>query len=146
METQTLNIADLVEAPVNPMVHSKENLEAIRRSIVRFGQVAPLVIRQANSEIIAGNARYRVMRELGRTECECVVLDIGEHEAKALAIAIRANELASEDPNIMDTLAEAYYAAGDYASAIDWEEKALSFEPDNDFFKEQLMKFREAGE
>ncbi len=65
---------------------------------------------------------------------------------RALEIALRANELAPEDANIMDTLAEAHYAAGDYASAIVWEEKALSFDPDNQFFIEQLEKFREAGE
>ncbi|MCP4229961.1 MAG: DUF1028 domain-containing protein [bacterium] len=65
---------------------------------------------------------------------------------RALEIAIRANELAPDDPNIMDTLAEAYWAAGDYTSAVDWEKKALEMDPDNDFFNEQLKKFEEAGE
>lgn len=60
---------------------------------------------------------------------------------EALEIAKRAHSLAPDDPNIMDTLAEAYYASGDYRSAIVWEEKALEMDPDNEFFKEQLEKF-----
>jgi len=63
---------------------------------------------------------------------------------KTLETAKRANQLAPDDPNIMDTLAEAYYASGDYKNAIEWEKKALKIEPDNEFFKRQLKKFQQA--
>jgi|Deesub1362A_J573_1020465.scaffolds.fasta_scaffold00163_8 uncharacterized Ntn-hydrolase superfamily protein len=63
---------------------------------------------------------------------------------KTLSAAKRAHELAPEDANIMDTLAEAYYAAGMYEKAVYWEKKALEKEPDNEFFKKQLRKFKEA--
>ncbi len=64
---------------------------------------------------------------------------------KTLSAAKRAHELAPEDANIMDTLAEAYYAAGMYKEAVYWEKKALEKEPDNEFFKKQLKKFKEAS-
>ncbi len=63
---------------------------------------------------------------------------------ETLEAAKRAHELDPEDPNIMDTLAEAYYAKGDYKKAVYWEKKALEKEPNNEFFKKQLKKFQEA--
>jgi tetratricopeptide (TPR) repeat protein len=65
--------------------------------------------------------------------------------AKALELALRAHELAPDDVNIWDTVAEAYYAAGDYEQALAWEKKARAQEPDNEFFRKQLEKFEEAG-
>ncbi|MGQ9706644.1 MAG: DUF1028 domain-containing protein [bacterium] len=61
---------------------------------------------------------------------------------RALEIALKAHELAPDDPNIMDTLAESYYANGEYKKAIKWEKKALKIEPNNEFFKKQLEKFK----
>ncbi|RKX69075.1 fimbrial assembly protein FimA [candidate division WOR-3 bacterium] len=62
-----------------------------------------------------------------------------------LKLAHRAHELAPEDANIMDTMAEAYYAAGNWRMAIHWEKKALEKEPENEFFKKQLRRFEEGG-
>jgi len=64
---------------------------------------------------------------------------------KAVAIAKRALELSPADPNIMDTLAESYFAAGDYKAAVQWEKKAAAAEPNNDFFKTQLRRFKDAA-
>jgi cytochrome c-type biogenesis protein CcmH/NrfG len=44
----------------------------------------------------------------------------------------------------MDTLAEAYCAAGKYRKAVRWEREALKLEPNNTFFKGQLKKFKAA--
>ena len=63
---------------------------------------------------------------------------------EALEMALRAIELAPDDSNIMDTVAEAYYAAGEYEKAVEWEKKALEIEPNNAFFNEQLVKFEGA--
>jgi uncharacterized Ntn-hydrolase superfamily protein len=63
---------------------------------------------------------------------------------KTVEIALTATGLAPDDPNIMDTVAEAYYAAGEYRKAVEWEKKALAVEPNNAFFNEQLAKFEGA--
>lgn len=65
--------------------------------------------------------------------------------AKALNLALCARELAPDDANVMDTVAEAYYAAGEYANAVEWEKKALGADPTNKSFAEQLKKFEEAA-
>ncbi len=63
---------------------------------------------------------------------------------ETLEAARRAHLLAPEDPNIMDTYAEALYAAGRYREAVEMELKALAADPDNAFFQKQLEKFRKA--
>jgi uncharacterized Ntn-hydrolase superfamily protein len=65
---------------------------------------------------------------------------------ETLKAAKKAHALAPEDANIMDTLAEAYYAIGLYERAVFYEEEALKREPDNEFFIEQLKKFQKALE
>jgi uncharacterized Ntn-hydrolase superfamily protein len=60
---------------------------------------------------------------------------------KAIEIALKAHQLSPDDPNIMDTVAESYYAYEDYEKAIEWEKRALELDPENAFFKEQLDKF-----
>ena len=62
-----------------------------------------------------------------------------------LEAARKAHILAPDDANIMDTVAEAYYAAGKFLEAVQWENKALEIEPENAFFKKQLNKFLEAS-
>ena len=67
-----------------------------------------------------------------------------KYPKETIRAAKRAHELAPDDTNIMDTLAEAYYAAGDYKNAIFWEKKALEINSDNEFYKKQLKKFEKA--
>ena len=57
---------------------------------------------------------------------------------------LKAVELAGDDPGIMDTLAEVYYAQGRYEDAIALAEKEVALEPDDVYFKDQLEKYREA--
>jgi TPR repeat protein len=65
--------------------------------------------------------------------------------AKALEYASSAVKLSHEtNPNILDTLAEAYYAQGHYDEAIHAEEKALTLEPHEPSFKERLAKYQQA--
>jgi uncharacterized Ntn-hydrolase superfamily protein len=63
---------------------------------------------------------------------------------ETLEAAHKAHTLAPDDQNIMDTVAEAYYATGDFENAILWERKALKIDPENGFYKKQLKKFEEA--
>lgn len=68
----------------------------------------------------------------------------GLQPQRAVELAFEAHSLAPEDMNIVDTLAEALYAAGRYAEAVTWEQEALGREPGNEWFREQLAKFRAA--
>lgn len=63
---------------------------------------------------------------------------------RAVEIALMATEMEPGDANIMDTVAESYYALGDHVSAVAWEGRALEIDPENDFFLQQMEKFRQA--
>lgn len=65
---------------------------------------------------------------------------------RAVEVALMALEMEPEDANIMDTLAESYYAAGNYEQAVEWETRALELDPENQFFQQQLEKFETALE
>jgi tetratricopeptide (TPR) repeat protein len=65
---------------------------------------------------------------------------------KALPIALRAAKLSNRDPGILDTLAELYYAMGNYDKAIEVGREALDKEPEDSYLADQLKKFRQAKE
>lgn len=68
----------------------------------------------------------------------------GIYPERALELAMQAHMASPEDANIMDTLAQACYSAGQYEQAVTWESEALRREPDGQFFQQQLAKFRRA--
>ena len=63
--------------------------------------------------------------------------------------ALRAAELAAEiEPKsheILDTLAEVHFRRGEVAAAIEAGERALALDPGSTYLKEQLARFRAAG-
>jgi tetratricopeptide (TPR) repeat protein len=63
---------------------------------------------------------------------------------RAIAHAGRAAELSKREPGILDTLAEAYHAAGRHDEAIAVMKECLAREPDDVYFQSQLQKFEEA--
>lgn len=74
----------------------------------------------------------------------CATRKIGLDEA--LPVALQAVELAERDPGYLDTLAELYYARGEYDLAIKIGQEALDKEPEDQYFKDQVEKFTKAKE
>lgn len=66
--------------------------------------------------------------------------DIRLEEAKKLVD--KAMDLRPDDANILDTGALIYYKLGDKRKAIELEEKAVKLDPQNEYFKKMLMKYR----
>ena len=60
---------------------------------------------------------------------------------EAVAMAAQASELAPEDSNIRDTLAECLYRNGDIAGAIEQAQIAIELDPENPYLQEQLERF-----
>jgi hypothetical protein len=60
----------------------------------------------------------------------------------ALQLAERAvEETRQRDPNLLDTLAEAYFVAGRRGEAIDTIDEAISLAPQVEYFREQRRRF-----
>ena len=63
----------------------------LRMSITRFGFIGNLVVRrldQAGYEVIGGNHRLQVLKEMGMKQAPCVVLELDDAEARLLAQAL----------------------------------------------------------
>ena len=86
MKTVTISINDLIPDPRNARLHSRANVEALKGSLLKFGQQKPIVINSENM-IVAGNSTVSSARELGWQEISAVVTDLSEEALRAYSIA-----------------------------------------------------------
>jgi tetratricopeptide (TPR) repeat protein len=61
---------------------------------------------------------------------------------EAVELAGRAVKLAPDNPAFLDTAAEAHFATGDAAKAVELETRALELRPNDKFMLEQLERFK----
>ena len=90
MKMETRSLASLRPAEYNPRVQlqpADPEYQNIKRSIETFGYVDPIIINQ-DGTIIGGHQRYNVMKDLGYTEAQVVVVDLDKNNEKALNIAL----------------------------------------------------------
>ena len=91
MEWKTLSVDALRPAAYNPRKKLKagdKEYEKIKNSILEFGYVEPIIVNY-DMTVIGGHQRLTVLKDLGYTEVQCVVVHIeDEHKAKALNIAL----------------------------------------------------------
>lgn len=91
MEWKTLPVDALRPAEYNPRKKLKagdKEYEKIRNSILEFGYVEPIIVNY-DMTVIGGHQRLTVLKDLGYTEVQCVVVHIeDEHKVKALNIAL----------------------------------------------------------
>ena len=102
MEYAEVEIGLLVYDPQNPRKHNEQNYEAIRDSIKDHGQVEPLIVQKNTQMVIAGNARLKVLKELGYQTTNIVYLDVSDDAARKLSIRLnRSGELSGWDESML---------------------------------------------
>ena len=105
LQIETIEVSDLVSDPANVRKHDNRNLEAIKGSLLRFGQQKPIVI-NSKGIVIAGNGTLDAARSLGWSQIDIVRTELAGSESAAFAIADnRSAELAEWDQDaLIDTL------------------------------------------
>lgn len=85
----------------------KGNVEAVAKSLARFGQRKPIVASRKTGEVIAGNHTLAAARHLGWKQIAVVWVDDDEQTATAFALADnRTQDLGFYDEELLDELIE----------------------------------------
>jgi DNA modification methylase len=97
MEIRKIAVDKLKAAEYNPRKDLKPGdieFEKLKRSIEEFGYVEPVIWNERTGNVVGGHQRLKVMKYLGHSEVDCVVLDIDLQKEKALNIAL--NKISGE--------------------------------------------------
>ncbi|HZA25354.1 MAG TPA: ParB/RepB/Spo0J family partition protein, partial [Dehalococcoidia bacterium] len=98
MKVTELPLEQLKEAPWNSNQMAEAMLSRLRESLTRYGLVQNLVVRPLEGdcyEVLSGNQRLWVLRELQRSPVPCVVVGLNDAHARLLSQAL--NCIAGED-------------------------------------------------
>ena len=100
-------IEDLKAAEYNPRKDLKPGdpeYEKLKRSIEEFGYVEPVIWNKRTGKVVGGHQRLKVLKDLGHTEVDCVVVDLDENREKALNIALNKISGAWDDTLLANLL------------------------------------------
>lgn len=109
MRIAVKNIEELTPAEYNPrkdLKPSDPEYEKLKKSILEFDYVDPLIWNERTGHVVGGHQRLKVLRELGRTEIEVSVVDLPEEKEKALNLALNKVQGEWDLPSLEDLLAE----------------------------------------
>lgn len=97
MELCTLRIDEIKPYRRNARKNDKA-VDAVAKSIEQCTYIAPIVVDE-DHVILAGHTRWKAMKKLGRSECECIVKEglTDEQKRKYRLLDNKTNELASWD-------------------------------------------------
>ncbi len=91
MEIEKMKISRIHRADYNPRVELKPDdpvYEKLKSSIKTFGFCEPLVFNSRTGQLVGGHQRLTVLKDLGYTEAEVVVVDLPLEQEKAFNIAL----------------------------------------------------------
>ena len=109
MTIKKIKTAELKAAEYNPRRELKPGdveFEKLKRSIETFGYVEPVLVNTRNMTVVGGHQRLSVLKHLGHTEVDCVVVDLDEQQEKALNIALNKISGEWDDNKLSDLLQE----------------------------------------
>lgn len=117
MELKTIKIKDIHPYERNARKNDQA-VDAVAQSIEQCSYVAPIVVDE-NHAILAGHTRWKALKKLGRTECECIVKDglTEEQKKKYRLLDNKTNELADWD---FELLAEELEGLDFGSLDLDW--------------------------
>jgi len=91
MILEVIPLTDINPAPYNPRLDLKPgdpDYEKLKKSILEFNMVEPLVYNKKSGNLVGGHQRLKVLQELGYTEVEVSVVNLSDTKEKALNLAL----------------------------------------------------------
>lgn len=113
---QVVSINLLVPDPLNARLHPERNIEAIMDSLCLYGQRKPLVARQQDMVVAAGNGTLEAAKKLGWTRIAVSIRPMTDQEFYGYALADnRTAELAAWN---LDVVAKVSKLAQELGSSV----------------------------
>jgi len=91
MEIQKVPVGKLQAAAYNPRKQLKPGdaeYEKLKRSITEFGYVEPVIWNRKTGNVVGGHQRLQVLKDLGHTEVDCVIVELDDQREKAANVAL----------------------------------------------------------
>ena len=88
MKIKKMKIADLEINEENPRKIDKRNRIGLEQSIKRYGYLGGIVYNQKSKKIVGGNQKLSILKELGKTEVDVIVVNLNAKDEKALNLAL----------------------------------------------------------
>ena len=91
METKLLPVSGLKPAPYNPRKALKPGdkaYEKLKKSIMEFGLVQPIVVNERTGHVVGGHQRLQVLIDSGADEADCIIVNLTPEKEKALNLAL----------------------------------------------------------
>jgi len=130
---------------------SKQPIEDLKRIYKNWQYEYMLIsyIRLSNKNL-ESNIKYllqnmKVSKELSADSYNNVAWELCSRnifQEVGLEFSLKANKLSPKDANIMDTIAKCYESLGNYKEALNWLEKALNIEKNNNYFKSRIEQIK----
>ena len=101
-ELKVMGLKSIKPYENNPRKNA-EAIDIVKKSIEQCGYIAPIVVDE-NMVILAGHTRYNALKELGRTECEVMVVEglTDEQKRKYRLLDNKTNEFAAWDFELLE--------------------------------------------
>lgn len=109
MEIRKVRAGRLNPAAYNPRRDLKpgdRDYEKLKRSIEEFGFVEPVVWNERTGFVVGGHQRLKVLLDMGKTEIDCVVVDLEPDREKALNLALNRIQGDWDEGKLAEVLAD----------------------------------------
>lgn len=95
MQIEKKKIRDMDRAAYNPRIElmsGDTEYENLRRSIISYGMIIPIVWNKRTNRVVGGHQRLTVLENEGQTEVDVSVVDLNEIQEKQLNVALNKVE------------------------------------------------------
>ena len=87
-EIRRMKLSDLKPAEYNPRVISDSAKAGLTESLTKFGMLNLVVWNERTGNVVGGHQRLKVLQDLGETETDVMVVNLGDKHEQAMNIAL----------------------------------------------------------
>ncbi len=109
MQIEKKKIRDMDRAAYNPRIElmsGDTEYENLRRSIISYGMIIPIVWNKRTNRVVGGHQRLTVLENEGQTEVDVSVVDLNEIQEKQLNVALNKVEGSWDEEKLVSLLVE----------------------------------------